>query len=180
MKIKKRFNKLSKSEYYHVLANHKKYTNFNILGIYRSILETEKLDINGKIEIRDAYNKEFQKTFDFMVMKDPGTYRRLRELDEDKVHQYEMDELQKKVYDKLKKKHRSFGVYSKHICGYDTCPLNGLMLPGGSSVQEYEGKICFKSDKSTYGKIVKDVLRKKKKRKFGNQRQNIINEFNQK
>jgi hypothetical protein len=147
--------------------------------VYRGIRESTKLTDEIKVELRDAYNVVFQKTFNFLVMKDPGLYRYFVELDGDKMKDHEMEELQQKAYNKLKKKHRSFGVYSKHMCGYDDCPLNGLMLPGGSSIQEYEGTMCFKSDKPSYNKNGKDIRRAKNKRKFGNQKQNIINEFNQ-
>ena len=63
MKIGKLFNQLSKSQYIHYIYNRKKYTDFNTLGLYRSICENEKLTLTEKIEIRDYANTIFGKTF---------------------------------------------------------------------------------------------------------------------
>ena len=74
MKIGKRFNELSKSDYFHFIDNYKKYSDFNTLGMYRSICENEKLSLNDRIEIRDYANTVFEKTFEFYQLKDPKTY----------------------------------------------------------------------------------------------------------
>ena len=51
MKIGRKFNQISKSEYFHYIDNNKKYTDFNTLGMYRSICENKKLELSDQIEI---------------------------------------------------------------------------------------------------------------------------------
>jgi hypothetical protein len=50
MEIEQKFNQLTAKEYLFYIDNHKKYTNFNTLGLYRSLLENEKLTLAEKIE----------------------------------------------------------------------------------------------------------------------------------
>jgi hypothetical protein len=61
-----RFNTFTKDEYFFFIDHHKKYSDFNTLGLYRSIIENEKLALNDKIAVRDYAHKLFQKTFDFL------------------------------------------------------------------------------------------------------------------
>ena len=75
--IEKRFNEFSKDEYYHYINNHKKYTNFNTLALYRSIIETEKLSLKNKIEIRGLAHQFFLNSFEFLQVKDPLTFLKL-------------------------------------------------------------------------------------------------------
>ncbi|MFT5917017.1 MAG: hypothetical protein ACI81T_003530 [Bacteroidia bacterium] len=171
MKIGRQFNKLSKSEYIHFVENHKKYTDFNTLGLYRSICENERLDLNDKIEMRDFANQHFGKTFNFLQLKDPDTYFELTTLgremtvaDERQVWN-EIKANQQKILADKKIKHRNFGVYSKHNCGYEDCRLDGLMLRRSSSIQAWEAEMCFESDKKEYGAEEKSK-RLKKQRKF--------------
>lgn len=82
MEIGKKFNTLSFSEYRHYIENHKKYVDFNTLGLYRSILENENLTHNNKIFVCNFANKFFQKTFDFLQIKDPFIYFELTTLGE--------------------------------------------------------------------------------------------------
>jgi hypothetical protein len=51
MKIGVKFNQLTYPEYLQIIEYHQKYTDFNTLGLYRSILENEKLDLSQRIEI---------------------------------------------------------------------------------------------------------------------------------
>ncbi|MCU1290849.1 MAG: hypothetical protein JWN60_3078, partial [Acidobacteria bacterium] len=82
MEIGRRFNSLSVSEYKHYVENHKKYIDFNTLGLYRSILENEKLTVEDKVLIRDFATQFFQKTFNILQIKDPFTYFELITLGE--------------------------------------------------------------------------------------------------
>lgn len=74
MTIGKPFNQLIKKDYFYYIDNYKKYTDFNTLGLYRSICENKKLELNDRIEIRDYANTIFGKTFNFYQLKDPKTY----------------------------------------------------------------------------------------------------------
>lgn len=151
MKIKTLYNQWSKGNYYHHIAHYKKYTNFNTLGLFRSILENKKLSLEEQLEIRDYAIKTFAKTFAFLQLKDPWTYKSLVLLGKDltkadqaklweDIRQYQQAYLKKKGI-----KHRNFGTYSKHDCGYEYCPLNGIMIRQGSKLAECE--MYFDKDK---------------------------------
>ena len=165
MKIGKKFKQLSKSQYYHFIENYKKYTDFNTLGLYRSITENERLTLEDRIEIRDYANLTFAKTFNFYQLKDPYTYFKLTTLGieltaADKNQAWkDIRTNQEKILKDKKIKHRNFGDYSKHNCGYDTCRLNGLMIKKGSWFAE--DVMCFDSDKNRYAAKEKSERLKK-------------------
>ena len=168
MEIGQKFNTLTKEEYFFFIDNHKKYSDFNTLGLYRSIIENEKLALADKIEIRDYAHKTFQKTFDFLQLKDPKTYFEVSVIGQvitkgDEVQIWnDIKANQQKILADKKIKHRNFGDYSKHNCGYDHCPYNGLMIKQGSWLAE--GNMHFNSDKNKYsGKIKSDRLKKERK-----------------
>ncbi|WP_418604392.1 hypothetical protein [Hwangdonia sp.] len=154
MKIGKPFNTLNKSEYIHYLDNYKKYSDFNTLGLYRSLCENEKLNTNDRIEIRDYANQFFGKTFQFYQLKDPLTYFSLITLgkemtvaDEGKIWE-DIKKNQQNILSEKRINHRNFGDYSKHNCGYDDCRYNGLMIKQGSALTEKS--IHFNSDKNSF------------------------------
>ncbi|GAA3652598.1 hypothetical protein [Flavivirga jejuensis] len=154
MKIGKQFNTCSKSEYIHYIDNYKKYTDFNTLGLYRSICENKKLNLSMKIEIRDYANTVFEKTFNFYQLKDPSTYFNLITLgadltiaDEAKIWDA-IKKNQERILSEKKINHRNFGEYSKHNCGYKDCKYNGLMIREGSVLAQ--SFIHFDSDKGNY------------------------------
>lgn len=168
MKIGKRFNELSLSQYKHYIDHYKKYIDFNILGLYRSICENEKLDLNAKIQVRDYANDTFLKTFKFYQLKDPATYFDLitlgKELTEPDKFQIWKDikSNQEKILKSKRIKHRNFGSYSKHNCGIDWCPYDGLMIKKGSRFTESE--IHFDSDKNNYEAKNKSAKNKKSRK----------------
>ena len=169
MKIGQQFNKLTLKEYLFYIDNYKKYTDFNTLGLYRSIIENNKLETADKIEVRVYAHKTFKKTFDFLQLKDPKTYfdittigQELTKADERQIWDDIISNQQKILADK-KIKHRNFGDYSKHNCGYDTCPLNGLMIRQGSAISE--GHMHFNSDKNKYAAKDKSDRRKADRKK---------------
>ena len=152
-----------------MVPEHKKYTDFNTLGLYRSILENEKLSLDVKFEVFELANEYFQKTFDFLVLKDPRTWFDLTHLGKDLSRGQEWD-LWKEVKEKqekiLKDKglgHRNFGTYSKHDCGYEHCPYNGLMVHPKSPLAE--SHIHFDSDKNPYSAKQKAEKRKSDRKK---------------
>ncbi len=168
MKIGVQFNKLTLKEYQFYIDNHKKYTDFNTLGLYRSIVENDNLTLDEKLELREYAHAQFQKTFDFLQLKDPKTYvdvctlgLELTKADENQLWQNVKTNQQKILADK-QIKHRNFGIYSIHDCGYDTCPMNGLMVKQGSFF--CENQMRFDSDKHTYSAQLKSERLKKDKR----------------
>lgn len=170
MKINKPFNQLHKDDYFHFIENHKQYSDFNALGLYRSLLENENLELEEKIEIRDFANEYFQKTFDFLQLKDPLTYMKVVHLEKELTDQEKsafweiIKENQEKILKGKKIKHRNFGSYSKHNCGYDYCPYNGMMIKQGSVLAEMS--ICFASDKNQDEKKQKAQRQKKEQRNW--------------
>lgn len=144
MKLDRQINTLAYSEYLHLLENYKKFTDFNHLGLFRSILENGKLEPTQKLEIRDAAIKKFPRFFEFLQIKDPGTYLKLETLGQDLTVADERriwDVIylnQQRILASKRIRHRNFGVYSKHTCGYDTCNLNGIMVKQGSLLTEQE------------------------------------------
>jgi hypothetical protein len=181
MKIGKKFNELIKSEYFHYIDNNKKYTDFNILGLYRSICENEKLELPDKIEIRDYVNCIFGKTFIFLQLKDPITYfdlitlgQELTQADARKIWDDIRNNQEKILLDK-KIKHRNFGEYSKHNCGYPDCPYNGLMIKQDSWLAERH--MWFQSDKNEYAaKDKSERVKKQRKNKHKIIRDELKNE----
>jgi len=157
MKIGQRFNKLTFKEYFFYIANHKRCKDFNTLGLYRSILENEKLSLKEKIEVRDYANQFFQKTFDFLQVKDPITFLELSTLGEDltaedeKKLQIEIQKNQRKILKSKRIRHRSFGIHSRHTC-VKTCIWNGLMVRPNSklTLMNRGAGIQFDSDKNKW------------------------------
>ncbi|EAY26889.1 hypothetical protein [Microscilla marina] len=140
MKINQQFNQLRYARLKEIIVNHKKYTDFNTLGIYRAIVEHEKLSTEQKIDIRDLANEYFSKTFNFLQVKDPRTYFALTILgeedeltvaDEAKIWE-DIRRNKEKILKAKRIKHRNFGYYSKHNCGDDACVYNGVMFKEGS------------------------------------------------
>lgn len=160
MKIGKKFNQLSISEYKHYIYNYKKYKDFNTLGLYRSIGENEKLTTKEKIEIRDFANRMFRKTFDFELIT---LGKELTKGEENQIWE-EIRFNQKKILDEKRIKHRNFGSYSKHNCGYDDCPMNGIMVKQGSWFTYRH--LWFDSGKNKYSRKEKsEGIKKERKSK---------------
>lgn len=181
MEIGRKFNQLNFEEYIFYIDNYKKYTDFNTLGLYRSILENDFLNLQEKIKLREYSHKTFQKTFDFLQLKDPRVFVEVSTLGLE-LTKGDIDNIWKDIRTNqqaiLKSKgikHRNFGEYSKHNCGDDQCTWNGLMVRQNSWLAE--NSMHFKSDNNKYQKKQKS-LKRKSDRKRGKQiiRQEFDNE----
>jgi hypothetical protein len=157
MKIGVKFNQLTYAEYVQVIEYHQKYTDFNTLGLYRSILENDKLELDQKIAIRDLAHTKFFKTFEFLQLKDPYTYievstigQTLTKADESQLWQ-NVRINQEQILKNKKIKHRNFGIYAKHDCRYDDCPYNGVMIRQGGFLSE--STMRFDSDNHWWTKV---------------------------
>lgn len=164
MKIGQKYNTLTLKEYLFFIDNYKKYKDFNTLGLYRSIVENDKLTLEDKITVRECAHKTFRKTFDFLQLKDPKTFvdvtylgQELTKGDEEKIWDDIRTNQQKILTDK-RIKHRNFGDYSKHNCGYENCVWNGVMIRQGSWLME--SNMHFDSDKNKYQQKLKSEKRK--------------------
>jgi glutamate synthase domain-containing protein 2 len=169
MKIGTKFNRLTYREYIQILDRHEKYTDFNTLGLYRSIIENDKLNLEDKIAIRDLAHQKFSKTFEFLQLKDPYVYfqvstlgRVLTTADEQQLWE-DIRHNQQKILKAKRIKHRNFGEYSKHNCGYETCPYNGMMIRQGSMLAEsnmhFNSDVNYRSWKADRRSIAKRKLR---------------------
>ena len=168
MKVGKQFNTLTYGEYLHLIENHKKFTDFNTLGLFRSIVETTKLSLEEKLELRKVAIGAFAKTFEFLQLKDPHTYFEVTNLGKhltvaDKSQAWEdIRHNQQRILKSKKLNHRNFGTYSKHNCGYDTCFMNGLMTKQGSTIAYYgSGGMGFNSDNCSWPKQLRAERRRK-------------------
>jgi hypothetical protein len=165
MKLGRQINALTYSEYLHLLENYKKFTDFNHLGLFRSIVENERLAPTQKLEIRDAAIKVFPGFFEFLQLKDPVAYFSLITLHQVLTaadsHQVWADirRNQQRILATKKLGHRNIGSYAKHDCGYETCHLNGLMIRQGSWLGEGEMRFC--TDKNEYPALSKSKMRKR-------------------
>jgi hypothetical protein len=165
MRIGKKFNTLTHSEYFHMLENYKKFTDFNHLGLFRSVVENEKLIPAQKLEVRDAAIEKFPKFFEFLQLKDPITYFSLITLhqsltagDSQQIWK-DIRRNQQRILTAKKIGHRNIGTYAKHDCGYETCNLNGIMIRQGSRLAEGEMRFC--TDKNEYATWSKSKMRKR-------------------
>jgi hypothetical protein len=171
MKLGRPFNKLSFTEYLAFIPMHETFSDWNGLGLYRSILENEKLSLEQKLEVRDLAHTFFQKQFDFLQLKDPKTYIEVSSLGQDltKADENQLWEdvrrNQQKILENKKIKHRNFGDYSKHNCGVETCRYFGMMVKQGGFLCEQQ--IRFTSDKNPISAKLKSerLKRDRKNRK---------------
>jgi hypothetical protein len=165
MEIKKQFNEMTLNEIISYIKNKDRYTNFNTLGLYRAIVESTKMSLEEKLELRTFAHGIFQKSFDFLQLKDPKTYMEVSTLGEEKTKADERQlwrnvvAYQQKMIDEKKVSHRNFGIYSIHDCGYETCPYNGIMIHRGSRLAE--SNMHFETDKNQTVGYVKSERRKK-------------------
>ncbi|MCB2377035.1 hypothetical protein LGH70_05545 [Hymenobacter sp. BT635] len=170
MKINRQFNTLSLGECLYLLEHHRNYTDFNTLGLFRGIVESTKLSLEEKQRLRDLVVAAFAKPFDFLQLKDPVTYFALSTLGEeltvaDQAQAWENIRLsQQRILASKKLRHRSFGTYSKHLCGYDDCHLQGLMIRQGSLLS-YGGKIRLCTDKNRWDGIPPKAAKRRQERK---------------
>jgi hypothetical protein len=168
MKIGHTFNQLTLKEYFFYIDHYKKYTDFNTLGLYRSLLENKKLGLEDKISVREYAHRTFKKSFDFLQLKDPWTFIKVSTLgqiltkgEEDQLWK-QLRQNQEKMLERKQIRYRNFGVYSKHNCGYEDCRYNGLMIRQGSHLAEVS--MHFDSDKNQYMFKEKSNLRKKERK----------------
>lgn len=147
MKLGRLFKKLTFSEYLAFIPMHETFSDWNSLGLYRSIIEHEKLTLEEKLEVRDLAHSIFQKQFNFLQLKDPKIYIEIASLgqeltvaDERQLWE-DVKRNQQRILENKKIKHRNFGDYSKHNCGVETCKYFGLMVKQGfNSGLEYESQ----------------------------------------
>jgi hypothetical protein len=120
------------------------------------------------LALREYAHVQFQKTYDFLQLKDPKTYidvltlgEELTKADERQLWENVKANQQKILADK-KIKHRNFGIYSIHDCGYDTCVYNGMMIHRGSRLAE--SNMHFDSDKNHWAAVSKSERLKKNRK----------------
>ncbi len=164
MKIDRQFNTLTLLEYFFYIDNYKNYSDFNTLGLYRSLLENDKLSTDDKIAVREYAHGTFKKSFDFLQLKDPQTFVDVTYIGEEltsgdiEMIWNNIRTNQQKILADKRIKHRNFGDYSKHNCGRENCVWNGIMVRQGSWL--VENNMHFISDKNKYQQKVKSERRK--------------------
>lgn len=143
---------------------------FNVLGFYRSLLENKQLSSEQAVALRDAAHRHFQKQFDFLQIKDPVTYLKVTLLGEEYTKGDE-DNLWRQIVRNqqiiLKEKrirHRNFGTYSIHDCGYDWCPYKGMMVRQGSELAR--STMHFETDKPRNSRKYKSLQAKSDRKHY--------------
>lgn len=180
MKIGTKFSKLTYQEYLHIIENRHRYTDFNTLGLYRSLVENENLDLSEKIAIRELAHQHFLKTFEFLQLKDPYTYFLVSTLGQNLTVADERQfwgnirTNQERILTEKRIKHRNFGTYSKHICGYEGCPYDGVMRP--NNARRYR-QMHFDSDGNNYSQQLKVERQQLERREFRDARIELSDDF---
>ena len=80
MKLNRPFNTLTLAQYRQIIPQHARYTDFNPLALYRSILENNKLSAADQQAVLALAKQYFPKFYDFLVVKDFNTYVALSRL----------------------------------------------------------------------------------------------------
>ena len=80
MKLNRPFNTLTLAQYRQIIPQHARYTDFNPLALYRSILENNKLSAADQQAVLALAKQYFPKFYDFLVVKDFNTYAALSRL----------------------------------------------------------------------------------------------------
>lgn len=162
--VGKKFNELNAEEYVFYIDNHKKYKDFNTLGLYRSLVENGKLSLEDKIAIREHAHSLFKKSFDFLQLKDPQIFVEVSTLGMNltKADVAQLwDDIRKNQQNILNDKrirHRNFGTYSKHDCPYEDCIYKGLMVRPDSRLAWTN--MHFESDKNRWESKTKSERRR--------------------
>ena len=126
MKVNKKFKQMSMAEYRHYIAHHQKYADFNPLGLYRSILENDKLDEAAQLEILAFANQYFQRFYDFLFIKDPVAYSRLATLGQDLSETQQRQHLSR-VWDRREQWCAEKAI--RHISASAQAPFRAITLP---------------------------------------------------
>ncbi|MTB50192.1 hypothetical protein [Lewinella sp. W8] len=171
MEIGRKIRELSARKIHQILREHHRYTDFNRLGLFRGILESEKLTLEQKQSLKEAAVAAFPKYYDFLILKDPDTWDQLEHLGQERLQPelrrdwQDIRRRQKSMLREKRLRHRNFGVYSKHLCGYDHCRYNGSMVKAKHSPR-YGYEMHFDSDhrRSPHFLAEKEVRRKRAKR----------------
>ena len=183
MKIETKFNQLTYQRYINFIENRHRYTNFNTLGLYRSIVENKKLDLTAKIAVRKLAHEHFLNFFEFLQLKDPLTYLKVSTLGqtltvaEERQLWKNIINNQEQILKEKRIKHRNFGACSKHICGVEGCPYDGVMIHQNS--RRYK-QMCFTSDDSdenNYSKQLKVERQQAEKREFRDAQIELSDDF---
>jgi hypothetical protein len=178
MRTIEKYSDLTYQEYLKVISAHKKKKNYT-LGLFRSILENTKLTVVEKIQVRDEALIIFAKSFNFLQVKDPKTYAALTMLGkvvtagEDRALWKTIAHNQEKILHAKNLKHRNFGTYSKHLCGIETCKMNGMMVQQGGYACEYEMSLPHDSAKQNKGRNAKIAKTEQKHKRWKKQEEDI-------
>jgi hypothetical protein len=168
MKLGRPFKKLKFADYLVFIPMHDRFSDWNTLGLYRSIIEHATMTIEEKLQVRDLAHRYFQKQFDFLQLKDPKTYMDICSIGQEmtKADTRQLWEnvrtAQEKILAEKKFGHRNFGIYGKHDCGYPDCFMNGLMVRSGSKF--CESTMRFDTDKNMVsGQIKSERMKRDRK-----------------
>ncbi|WP_460607847.1 hypothetical protein [Hymenobacter terrigena] len=145
-------------------------------------METTKLSLEEKLELRKVAVAAFAKTFEFLQLKDPQTYFEVTTLGEsltvaDKNQAWDdIKANQQRILESKRIKHRNLGIYSKHNCPYADCPFNGVMFKQDSLLSDRNMHFHTDSGNSYSRWERSEGRRKDRKSKQGLIRQRMLEE----
>ena len=90
MKLNARFNTFTLPRYREAIANHKRYTDFNPLALFRSILENGKLGEAEQLEVLALAKAAFPRFYRHLLLKDLRTYAALSRLGQEPLGNAQM------------------------------------------------------------------------------------------
>ena len=90
MKLNARFNTFTLPRYREAIANHKRYTDFNPLALFRFILENGKLGEAEQLEVLALAKAAFPRFYRHLLLKDLRTYAALSRLGQEPLGNAQM------------------------------------------------------------------------------------------
>lgn len=138
MKLNARFNTFTLPRYREAIANHKRYTDFNPLALFRSILENGKLGEAEQLEVLALAKAAFPRFYRHLLLKDLRTYAALSRLGQEPLGDAQMRQYinklrceQEKEFAKRKIRNARVGAYTVSewiTCGEDGGRGNGQRM----------------------------------------------------
>ena len=126
MKLNARFNTFTLPRYREAIANHKRYTDFNPLALFRSILENGKLGEAEQLEVLALAKAAFPRFYRHLLLKDLCTYAAISRLGQEPLGEAKMWQYinnlrceQEKEFAKRKIRNSRVGAYTLNVWRID-------------------------------------------------------------
>lgn len=133
MEIGRRYNQFTFDAYCYYIDQAKKCMDFNIVGLYRGILDNQQLHLEERIALRNHARQKFGQAFECLQVRDPETFiklltlgRTLTTTEEEQL--WQEVERNRKIILHRQRQNGKFGRYAQHLCGDENCVWHGLLI----------------------------------------------------